>query len=159
MSKDKDTNKLPETQEILRGRAFSLAEALTRQAGGALKGASPISAHDQAVFALRSYLENHLVDPEGSLRDTLIARVADNQPLVAKHRGNIRKILATLLDQALANDDALAELVRETDTRWGRMYSERPYFEHEDQPADPNDPYTLVTVRHFLTRLQRTLNE
>jgi hypothetical protein len=44
----------------------------------------------------------------------------------------------------------LKELVREADVEWGRVQGERPYFEREGLPPDPDDPYTFESVRKTL---------
>ncbi len=157
MDNQKDTDKLPPEREILRGRTFGLDDAIARAAGGSLKGASPVAAHDQAVFALRNYLEVHLPDPEGSLRSTLTARIDGNPPLVANYDFDVKKILDAVLDQVLKSNNELTELVREVDARWGRDYGERPYFERPNQQPDPDDPYTVDKVKRQLKILRRNL--
>jgi hypothetical protein len=47
----------------------------------------------------------------------------------------------------------LKELVREADVEWGRVYDKRPHFEKEGAPPDPDDPYTVESVRTILAGL------
>jgi hypothetical protein len=65
--------------------------------------------------------------------------------------------LADYIRQVLCSEYLLKELVREADVEWGRMYGERPFFEREGRPADPDDPYTVECVRNTLAHLIETL--
>jgi hypothetical protein len=143
--------------EIRRGRTFSLAEAVGRAAAGSLKGASPVPASRQALLAAEALLEAKLNDPEGSLAGTLLARLADDLPLLDRHRDHPADALAELLDRVLATPAALADFVRETDARWGRDYDERPRFESPGRPAAPDDPYPVDDVRARLVALRGIL--
>ena len=71
-----------------------------------------------------------------------------DQPLV---------VLAGYIRQVLDSDYLLSELVREADTEWGRLLGERPYFEKENSPPHPDDPYTIVSVRNSLSQLMAKL--
>lgn len=143
--------------ESLRGRTFGLAEAVGRAAAGSLKGASPVPVSRQALLAAAALLEAKLDDPEGSLAATLLARLADDLPLLDRHRDRPAGALAELLDRMLATPAALAEFVRETDARWGRDYDERPRFEAPGRPAAVDDPYTVDNVRARLAALRGAL--
>ncbi len=156
MSKDDD--KLPPEHEILRGHTVDANEALLRASGGALKGASPVAAHDQTIFQVKELLRNLLPDTEGALRTIILQRLDGNPPLVARHFGAPRDLLRDFLERVLGTDEALSELVRETDAHWGRLYQEKPYFEAPGRPADPEDPYTRAGVRTRLEKLQRLLS-
>lgn len=146
-------------REIRRGRAFSLAEAVGRAAAGSLKGASPVPAARQVLLAAEALLEARLDDPDGALAGALLARLADEPPLLDRHRGDAPGALREVVDRALAGEAALAELVRETDARWGRLFDERPRFEVPGRPADDDDPYTLAGVRERLSALRRALGD
>jgi len=50
----------------------------------------------------------------------------------------------------LENDGRLKEIVREADVEWGRAMDERPHFDRESAPANPDDPYTPDSVRRAL---------
>jgi hypothetical protein len=144
-------------REILQGREFTLADAIGRMAGpGIMKGVSPVSPKDQAAATIQDYLARHLTDASSNLRVVLLRGVEgsefflknSDQPLVALS-GCVRRVLDS--------EHLLKELVREADVEWGRMYGERPYFEKEGQPADPDDPYTMDSVRLALSQLELTL--
>jgi hypothetical protein len=66
-------------------------------------------------------------------------------------------VLAAWVRRILGSEQGLKELVREADVEWGRVFGERPYFEKEGQPPDPNDPYTHESVRAVLTKLVEEL--
>jgi len=153
-----DSNKKDKLeQEIRRGRKFSVSEAVGREAAGALKGASPVARAKQVLLEIDHTLDTDLDDPEGSLRETLLAQLGGNTPLLSRHFDHPLAALAAYLDEVLAVPVALANLVRQTDARWGRTYGERPYFEVEGQPPHPDDPYTLACVRERLTDLRDRL--
>ena len=71
-----------------------------------------------------------------------------DQPLV---------VLANYCQRVLDSDYLLEELVRDADIEWGRAMGERPYFEKAGTPSDPDDPYTVESVRNALSRLLRQL--
>jgi hypothetical protein len=59
----------------------------------------------------------------------------------------------------LGSDYQLGELVREADAEWGRVMGERPRFDVPGQAPDPDDPYTVASVRAALARLIDTLGD
>ena len=144
-------------RENLARRPFDLATAVGRAGAGNLKGASPVPASQQLLLDIGALLACRLADGDGSLTRTLLARLADDPPLLARHAGRPDGALAELLDRALATPAALAELVRETDARWGRDFSERPLFEPGDRPPADDDPYTLDGVNARLVNLRQGL--
>ena len=75
-----------------------------------------------------------------------------DQPLV---------VLASYCQRVLDSDYLLEELVRDADIEWGRLMGERPYFEKEGSAHNPDDPYTVESVRHALSGLleQLAVNE
>lgn len=145
-------------REIRAGRKFSLAEAIGRMAGpGMMKGVSPVSRKQQAEAAIQEYLGRHLADPAGMLPGILLRQVGECEllldnldlPLVAL-AGYVRRILGS--------EYLLKELVREADAEWGRAFGERPHFEQEGRPPDPDDPYTSASVHTALSELIGKLN-
>ncbi|HPF70438.1 MAG TPA: hypothetical protein PLQ13_07195 [Candidatus Krumholzibacteria bacterium] len=141
-------------REIRRGRPFDLAEAVGR--GAPLKGASPVPRTGQVLLGIRRLLESLLDDPEGSLAEALLARLADALALAPGQVDDPAAFLAAWLDGVLGSDARLDDLVREADVHWGRTYGERPRFEGDGPPA-PDDPYTRAGVRAALTRLRQGL--
>jgi len=151
-NKKDDTTRSTE-DEIRKDRKFSMAEAIGRAGAGNLKGASPVPRSHQALMDLEAILDARLIDSEGSLRGTLVQRLGQNLPLLDKHRDQPAEALRELLTGLLSSESALLTLVRNTDSRWGRDYQERPYFNKPGQPADPDDPYTPESVRQTLQNL------
>ena len=147
------------TAEIRRGRRFDLAEAVGREAGDALKGASPVAPDRQLLLAAGELLRRHLVDSEGSLISTILVRLEGNPPLLARHYGDPRGLLLAWVDSVLANRLAVTDLVRQVDARWGRDYGEKPRFESDKRAPDPDDPYTVAGVYAQLNDLRTALAE
>jgi hypothetical protein len=140
-------------REILQRREFTLADAIGRMAGpGIMKGVSPITPLRQAAATIQNYLTRHLTDASGNLRVALL-RGVEGSELFLKNPERPLVALAGCVGRVLGSEHLLSELVREADIEWGRMYGERPYFEKEGQPADPDDPYTVKSVRLALTEL------
>lgn len=144
--------------EIRRDRKFTLAEAVGREAAGSLSGASPVALADQVLLEIAHLLESHLADSPGSLVRTILARLKLDPPLLARHFDQPAGALVEFLRITLGSESMLTSLVRDTDARWGRDYSERPHFETEGEPPHPDDPYTLAGVRALLEDLLENLS-
>jgi len=144
-------------REIRASRTFSLGEAIGRMAGGGvMKGASPISVARQAQIAIEEYLRCHLADAGGVLVRVLLRDVGQSARLLDAHDPPLN-VLADFVRTVLQSEYLLRELVREADVEWGQALGERPYFERTGQPPDPDDPYTLESVRRSLSRLAEAL--
>jgi len=144
-------------REILKGRKFTLAEAIGRLAGpGAMKGVSPIPRMQQAEVEIESWLRSHLADAGGELTNVLHRQVKGSDVLLNNFDQPLI-VLASYCQRVLDSDYLLEELVRECDVEWGRTMGERPYFEKQGSPQDPQDPYTIASVRDALTRLLEQL--
>ena len=144
-------------REIRAGRAFSMSEALGRMAGGGLmKGASVITARREAQLAIEEYLRHHLIDGGGILLRILVRDVGQSARLVDHHDEPLM-VLADYLREVLGSEYLLRDLVREADMEWGRVLGERPHFERARAPPDPDDPYTIESVRSKLSGLAETM--
>jgi len=144
-------------REIRSQRKFSLSEAIGRMAGpGAMKGVSPANFKQQAEAVLEHYLLEHLADAEGMLRRVLLRQVRESDLLLADLEHPL-DVLARYVEGVLASDYRLAELVRVADMEWGRANDVRPHFEREGSPPDPDDPYTLASIRRALSQLLESL--
>jgi hypothetical protein len=140
-------------QEIRKERKFSLAEAIGRLAGpGMMKGVSPITGMQQSEVEIEGYLERHLIDAGGALPVVLLRRVKESE-LLLKHFDQPLFVLASYIQRVLDSEYLLKDLVREADIEWGRILGERPHFEVEGCPPDPDDPYTIASVRATLSGL------
>jgi hypothetical protein len=154
MSDNKDTQRSEADaqleREIRKGRKFSLAEAIGRLAGpGAMKGVSPVTRQQQAAAEIENWLRYHLAGSSGELQVVLLRQIKGSELLLNKFDQPL-VVLAAFCQQILASDFRLKELVRESDVEWGRVQGERPYFEQEGSPPQPDDPYTFESVRKTL---------
>jgi hypothetical protein len=144
-------------REIRKGRKFNLTEAIGRLAGpGAMKGESPIARLQQAGFEIETWLRRHLADAGGALQVVLLRNVKESELLLNNHDQPLI-VLASYCQRILGSHYLLEEFVRDTDVEWGRVFGERPYFEKEGSPADPDDPYTIDSVRNTLSGLLKKL--
>jgi len=142
-------------REIRRGRKFSVSDAIGRLGGGGmLKGASPVPPMQQTEAAIANYLGSHLDDPGGVLAQVMLRYVRASEILM-ENFDQPAVVLAEYVNQVLNSEAMLKDLVREADVERGRTLGERPQFEREGRPPDPDDPYTLASVRNALTRLQK----
>src|SRR4051794_12566385 len=144
-------------REIRKGRRFTLEEAIGRLAGpGAMKGESPVARMQQAEVEIASWLRSHLADAGGALR-VVVHRQVKGSELLLDNFDQPLVVLAGYCRRVLDSDYLLEELVRDADVEWGRVMGERPYFEREGSPHDPDDPYTVESVRLALSGLLERL--
>jgi len=130
-----------------------MSDAIGRAGGeGMLKGASPVPPIEQTAAAIANYLRAHLHDAGGVLAQVVLRGVKTSEMLI-EHFDQPKVVLAAYIDHVLNSETLLRDLVREADAEWGRALGERPMFEREGHPADPDDPYTLASVRATLTEL------
>jgi hypothetical protein len=140
-------------REIRKERKFTLAEAIGQMAGpGAMKGASPITRMHQAAVEIENWLRHNMPGGNGELEVVLLRDISASE-LLLKNFNQPLVVLAAYCQQVLHSDVRLRELVRETDVEWGRVLGERPHFDKEGVPPDPDDPYTVESVRNTLTGL------
>src|SRR5262249_43340774 len=124
-----------------------------RMAGpGMMKGVSPVSPKQQAEAAIEDFLHRNLTDAGGVLGGVLLRRVGQSDLLLGDYDHPLA-VLASYVRQVLGSDYLLRDLVREADSEWGRVFGERPHFERQGCPPDPDDPYTTESVRTALSRL------
>jgi hypothetical protein len=145
-------------REIRLDRKFSLAEAIGRLGGsGMLKGTSPVTPKRQAELEIEQYLESHLVDSAGALEVVLLRRVKESEMLLNKGYDQPLEVLALFCERILSSEGLLQDFVRDVDAEWGRIYLERPHFQQQGRPPDPEDPYTFSSVRAALSGLTAKL--
>src|SRR6516165_2330027 len=106
----------------------------------------------EAEAEIEDWLRRHLPAGDGELQVVLLRRVKGSE-LLLNNFDQPLAVLATFCQQVLDSDCLLKELVREADVEWGRVQGERPYFEREGSPPDPDDPYTFEAVRKALAGL------
>ena len=144
-------------REIREGRKFALEEAIGRLAGpGAMKGESPVARMQQAEIEIESWLRSHLTDAGASLEVVLHRRIKGSE-LLLNNFDQPLVVLANYCQRVLSSDYLLKEVVRDADVEWGRVMGERPYFEKEGSPRNPEDPYTADSVRNALSELLKQL--
>ena len=146
-------------REIRSQRKFSLDEAIGRAAGDLLKGTSPVTHERQAELAIEQYLESRLTDAEGALAIVLLRRVLGSETLLADSYERPLEALARVTRSLLASESRLGRFVTSVDAEWGRLYSERPYFDRQGVAPRPGDPYTRESVRQALQRLLDRLSK
>jgi hypothetical protein len=143
-------------REVREGRKFSLEEAIARMVGpGGMKGVSPVARMQQAEAEIGNWLRGHLIDGGGALGMVLRRQLKGSELLL----NNFEQPLAVLSDycqHVLNSDYQLKELVRDCDIEWGRMMGERPYFDKPEE-SNPDDPYTVESVRNVLRELATQL--
>lgn len=140
-------------QEIRKERKFTLAEAIGRMGGpGMMKGVSPVTRKQQAEVEIEDYLRRQLIDVAGVLSVVLLRRIKESELLLQDFDQPLA-VLAGYVHSILESEYRLRELVREADMEWGRVFAERPYFDKEGEPPNPDDPCTVVSIRASLVSL------
>jgi hypothetical protein len=140
-------------REVRKGRKFTLGEAIGRMAGpGAMKGVSPVARKEQATVEIENWLRDHMTAGDGELQVVLLRGVTASE-LFLNHFDQPLVVLGAICQRVLDSDYLLKELVRQADVEWGRVQGERPHFEVEGSPPDPDDPYTFASVRKTLAAL------
>ena len=144
-------------REIREGRKFTLEEAIARLVGpGAMKGESPVARMQQAEMEIGSWLRTHLTDAGGAL-EVVLHRQVKGSELLLNNFDQPLIVLAGYCQKLLDSDYLLKELVRDCDVEWGRVMLERPIFEKEGSAPNPDDPYTVESVRRNLSEVLQQL--
>ena len=136
-------------REIRANRTFSIAEAIGRNAGDLMKGASPITRKQQAEFVIEQLIESYLNDEEGALAPELLRHVEASEVLLESY-DDPRAALVQVTRDLLDSNDSLRRFVIKVDAQWGSIYLERPHFESDGKAPDHDDPYTRDSVRATL---------
>jgi hypothetical protein len=140
-------------REVREGRKFTLEEAIGRLAGpGAMKGESPIGRLEQAETEIGTWLSDHLLDGGGVL-NVVLHRCIKGSELLLNNFDQPLVVLSGYCKLVLDSDYRLQELVRRCDVEWGQVMGERPLFEKANSPAEPDDPYTVESVRKALCNI------
>ena len=111
----------------------------------------------QAEIEIEAWLRSHLLDAVGSLKIVLYRDVKASE-LLLNNFDQPLVVLADYCQRVLDSDYLLKELVRAADTEWGRSMGERPYFEKQGTALDPDDPYTVESVRNALSELLKQVS-
>ncbi|MGN7614334.1 hypothetical protein ACQZV8_19870, partial [Magnetococcales bacterium HHB-1] len=116
-------------QELRKQQKFTVAGAIGRSAGGAMKGASPIPKREQATQMLSQFVDQNVRDASGALKSILKRRIKANGPTIDQHLDNPLNALIEIIQPILDKTAMLHEFVRQVDVRWGEIYQERPHFQ------------------------------
>ena len=147
-------DKEPKTDDIQREirsqQKFSLAGAIGRSVGGAMKGASPIPKLAQVTTEIIYFINHNTPDPSGALKSILRQRIKANELIVGHHIDNPLLALREIIQPILDNDSIFYEFVRQVDVRWGEIFVERPLFQQPGQTPHPDDEYTHNSVKKDL---------
>src|SRR5262245_43860101 len=134
-------------REIRAERKFTLEEAIGRLAGpGAMKGASPIARQQQAEAEIGNWLTVHLGACKEALQVVLLRQIAQSD-LLLNNSDQPLVVLAAYCRHVLDSDSCLKDLVRDADIEWGQVFGERPCFDRDGVAPNPDDPYTIESVR------------
>ena len=83
----------------------------------------------------------------------LLRRVRESEMLFKMGYEQPLTVLALFCERILGSEGLLRDFVTEVDAQWGRIYLERPHFQKDGRPPDPDDPYTFASVRIALSGL------
>ena len=83
----------------------------------------------------------------------LLRRVRESETLFKMGYEQPLTVLALFCERILGSEGLLRDFVTEVDAQWGRIYLERPHFQKDGRPPDPDDPYTFASVRIALSEL------
>lgn len=145
-------------KEVRSQQKFSIGGAIGRAGRGLMKGASPVSLHDQVIIGLETWIEHNIVDPSGALKSLLKRKIRTAGRKDEFHPDKAVAILAGIIEKVLSSEYQFKEFVRQVDVRWGEMYQERPFFQREGKAPHVDDEYTFDSVRSELTRVLKILH-
>ena len=136
----------------LRGKAFTLADAIGKAGAGLLRGDAAVPRPLRARALLDGFLDQHLIDSPGALRQVLKQFVREDlrvsrsfdAPMVA---------LELIVRELLTQPEALYELARRVAVVYGELYGERPYFQQPGQDPHPEAEYCHDGIRQALAEL------
>nr|WP_040654771.1 hypothetical protein [Rubidibacter lacunae] len=146
-------------RDSLRGRKFTLADAIGREAGSFLKGESPIPRLVQATIAIDTFIGRNLADTSGVVQVVLCRWVDENTARVSRHLDVPLQALLELLESIVENPPILHEFVWQVDVQWGKVNAERPFFQRPGQKPHPEDEHTHESVRYQLVELRDRVRE
>lgn len=151
-SKKKDTDQDIQ-RDLISGQKFSLSGAIGREAGKLIKGESPIPRLEQIITEINLFINQHLHDPSGALREMLHILVKEDELKISSHPEAPLLYLKEMLNDYINNDQLLYELVREVDFKYGQIFKELPHFQKEGEPPHRDDEYTHASVKVQLVNL------
>jgi hypothetical protein len=109
----------------------------------------------QAAAEIDNWLNRHLT-AGGELQVVLLRCIKESELLLHNFEQPL-VVLAAFCQRILDSDYLLKELARQADVEWGQVKGQRPYFEPEGSPPNPDDPYTFDSVRKTLAGISEQL--
>jgi len=123
-----------------------------------MQGGSAVSPVKQAENTLHTWMSSHVDDASGIVA-ALLQRHLKGSRLLLERLDRPLEALRDYCDHLLQSDARLKDFVREADVEWGRRLDERPHFDREEAPPNPDDPYTVESVRNLLTEMVHDLRQ
>ncbi len=136
----------------LRGRPFTLADAIGKAGAGLLKGDAAVPRPLRARALLDGFVDSHLVDGPGALR-IVLKQVVREDLRVSRSFDVPMVAFEGILREVVAEPEVLYELARRVAVVWGELYGERPYFQVPGGEAHPDAEYCHGSVREALAGL------
>ena len=146
-------------QELRMQQKFSLSGVIGQQAGGAMKGASPVPKLAQVTTEILQFIDHNLADSSGALKSVLQRKVKTNELIVARHLDDPMTALHEIVQSILEKESTLQEFVRQVDVKWGQIFQERPHFQQPGEAPHPDDEYTHESVRDLLIGFMEKINK
>lgn len=146
-------------RDILSGRQFSLADAIGREGGSFMKGASPVPRTVQVKTEINSFIDVHLPDRPGALQATLQDWVNADETFTSRHQSAPLRALLEMVQKILESRSLFYEFVRQVDVKWGQLYDEPPHFEVAGRPPHPEDEYTRASVAGQLSEFVNVIRD
>lgn len=136
----------------LRGRAFTLADAIGKVGAGLLAGDAAVPRPLRARARLEGFIDQHLVDGPGGLRAVLRQTVREDLRISRDFEAPFGALEAIL--QELAQEPAqLHEFARRVAVVQGELYGERPVFQRPGEPPQAGADYCHDSIREALLAL------
>lgn len=136
----------------LRGRAFTLADAIGKAGAGLLKGGDAVPRPLRAQALLDGFIEQHLRDSPGALRVVLKQLVREDMR-ISRNFDAPMVAWEMILRELIAESEILYELARRVAMICGELYGERPYFQMPEREPHPDAEYDHDGIRATLADL------
>ncbi|NJN31563.1 MAG: hypothetical protein HC824_14920 [Synechococcales cyanobacterium RM1_1_8] len=126
----------------LRGRAFTLADAIAQAGAGLLKGNAAVPRPLRAAALLDGFIDQHLEDGPGVL-GLVLKQVVREDLRVSRCFDAPMEALEAILTELVLEDELLYELARRVAVRRGSCMGNDPGF--SSQGSSPTRRRTIVT--------------
>lgn len=130
----------------LRGRAFTLADAIGKAGAGLLRGDAAVPRPLRAQALLDGFIEQHLLDSPGALR-VMLKQLVREDLRVSRSFDAPMVAFELILREILTEPEILYELARRVAVICGELYGERPYFQMPGREPHPEAEYCHAGIR------------